>query len=167
MPPVGQCDKYDQETLTKQEPIPPFIRQDKVVAPKHQSFGAGKHMDSKKFIDIRKKLDKTQKDLASLLGISLKAVCSYEQGWRPIPVHVERQLIFLLAKKIGPRKDTANCWEIRNCPEEKKKQCPAWEFNSGDFCWFISGTICNNTTHTTWDKKIEVCNKCVVMKKLQ
>ena len=105
-------------------------------------------MDSKEFIDLRKKLEKTQKELASILGISLKAVCSYEQGWRKIPSHVERQLIFLLAKKFPPQERTINCWELRNCPERTREQCPAWEFNSGDFCWFISGTICANTTHT-------------------
>lgn len=123
-------------------------------------------MDSKEFIDIRKKLDKTQKELASLLGISLKAVCSYEQGWRTIQNHVERQLIFLMAKKLHPHEETRNCWDIQNCPEEKKKQCPAWEFNAGDLCWFIGGTICNNTTHATWDKKMELCKNCVVMKNI-
>ncbi len=122
-------------------------------------------MDSKDIIDLRKKLEKTQKELASLLGISLKAVCSYEQGWRTIPSHVERQLIFLLARRTHSPDEIGNCWDIRNCPEEKKKQCPAWEFKSGDLCWFISGTICENTTHTTWAKKIEVCKRCVVMKK--
>ena len=123
-------------------------------------------MDSKEFIDIRKKLAKTQKGLASLLGISLKAVCSYEQGWRTIPSHVERQLLFLLVKKVHPHQETVNCWDIRNCPEEKKTRCPAWEFSSGDLCWFIGGTICDNTIHTTWKKKMEMCKKCVVMKKI-
>lgn len=130
-------------------------------------FGAKrKRMDSKEFIDVRKKLEKTQKDLASLLGISLKAVCSYEQGWRTIPSHVERQLIFLLAKKIQVNQEMVNCWEIRNCPEEKRSHCPAWEFSSGDFCWFISGTICDNTTYRTWEKKMEVCKKCVILQNL-
>jgi|GEM_PF-533928 len=123
-------------------------------------------MKNKGFIDIRKKLDKTQKELASLLGISLKAVCSYEQGWRTIPSHVERQLTYLLAKKFHAQHETGNCWDIRNCPDEKKMKCPAWEFSSGDYCWFISGTICSNTAHVSWDKKIEVCKKCVVMKDL-
>lgn len=123
-------------------------------------------MDSKEFIDLRKKLEKTQKELSSLLGISLKAVCSYEQGWRKIPSHVERQLIFLLVKKIHPQQESINCWELRQCPEETREQCPAWEFNSGNFCWFISGTICENTTHTSWDKKMKVCKKCIVMKKI-
>ena len=123
-------------------------------------------MDSQNFVDIRKKLAKTQKELASLLGISLKAVCSYEQGWRTIPSHVERQLIFLLAKKFHQQEETVNCWEIRDCPEEKMKQCPAWEFSAGDFCWFIGGTICDNITHATWNKKMEMCKNCAVMKKL-
>jgi DNA-binding XRE family transcriptional regulator len=123
-------------------------------------------MDSKEFIEARKKLAKTQKELANLLGISLKAVCSYEQGWRTIQSHVKRQLIFLLAKKLHPHTGTSNCWDIHNCPEEKKIQCPAWEFNAGDLCWFIGGTICDNTIHSTWDQKMEKCKNCVVIKNI-
>lgn len=124
-------------------------------------------MDSKEFVKARKELTRTQKELASLLGISLKAVCSYEQGWRTIPSHVERQLIFLLAKKNPSPTKNGNCWDMRNCPEETKVQCPAWEFNSGDMCWFVSGTICNNTPHTTWDQKMAICKDCVVMQNMK
>ncbi len=123
-------------------------------------------MDNKEFATTRKRLKKTQKELASLLGISLKAVCSYEQGWRSIPGHVERQLIFLLARKIYRFKECKNCWDIRNCPDEKKLNCPAWEFDSGKFCWFTTGTLCENTPHKTWSEKILMCKKCVIMKKL-
>jgi len=35
--------------------------------------------------------------MAQLLGTSLKAIQSFEQGWRNIPVHIERQMLFLLA----------------------------------------------------------------------
>ena len=51
-------------------------------------------MDSKEFKKWRKKLNKTQKEIAQLLGLSVKAVHSYEQGWRNIPAHVERQMFF-------------------------------------------------------------------------
>ena len=119
-------------------------------------------MDSKEFIEIRKKLDKTQRETANLLGISLKAVCSYEQGWRTIPSHVERQLLFLLAKKY--QYDNSNCWELRECPEEKRNKCPAWEFDSGQFCWFINGTLCESSACQSWEEKIAVCKNCVVMK---
>ena len=52
-------------------------------------------MDSKEFSYIRQKLNKTQKQMAQLLGTSLKAVHSYEQGWRSIPAHVELCLAFI------------------------------------------------------------------------
>lgn len=123
-------------------------------------------MDNQEFINIRKKLDKTQKELARLLGLSLKAVCSYEQGWRTIPGHAQRQLIFLLAKKFKMSGKTVNCWDIRQCPEDTAKQCPAREFNAGNLCWFIGGTICGNTTHPTWEKKMETCQKCPVMRNI-
>ncbi|MEN8143025.1 MAG: helix-turn-helix transcriptional regulator, partial [Thermodesulfobacteriota bacterium] len=45
-------------------------------------------MDSKEFLKARKLLNKTQKHLSELLGISIKAVHSYEQGWRKVPSHV-------------------------------------------------------------------------------
>ena len=123
-------------------------------------------MDSQEFVDIRKKLDKTQKELAGLMGVSLKAVCSYEQGWRTIPGHAQRQLIFLLAKKFSMSGQTANCWDICHCPEEKVKKCPAWEFNAGNLCWFIGATMCSDNTSMTWEKKIETCKKCEVMRKI-
>ena len=111
-------------------------------------------MDSNEFIEIRKKLEKTQTEIANLLGISLKAVCSYEQGWRTIPTHVERQLIFLLARKGHRDRESPNCWDLRKCPEEKKKRCPAWEYDAGQFCWFINGTICESAPARTGRKNL-------------
>ncbi|OEU48938.1 MAG: transcriptional regulator [Desulfobulbaceae bacterium S3730MH12] len=121
-------------------------------------------MEKKDFAAIRKKLGKTQKETATLLGISLKAVCSYEQGWRTIPTHVERQLLFLLTRKRKSSTKSQNCWELKNCPEERRNECPAWEFNSGKFCWFISGTICECAAQKSWNEKILICRNCIVMK---
>jgi len=121
-------------------------------------------MDNTEFSALRKKLKKTQKGLAELLGTSLKAVCSYEQGWRSVPTHVERQLYFLLARKADTDNQQKNCWEILNCSEELKLKCPAWEFNSGKFCWFINGTICSSTSKKDWHEKIEICRECEVMR---
>jgi len=58
-------------------------------------------MDDKEFARFRKKLGKTQKQIAQLLGVSIKAVHSYEQGWRNIPAHAETQMLFLISKKRG------------------------------------------------------------------
>lgn len=119
-------------------------------------------MDKNEFISIRKRLAKTQKELAALLGVSLKAISSYEQGWRNIPGHVERQLLYLLAKKLGD--SSGNCWDIRNCSEDVKRSCPAWEFKSGSLCWFINGTICDSDAKKTWRDKIAICRSCQVFK---
>ncbi len=123
-------------------------------------------MDSRKFIELRKTLGKTQRQIANLLAISLKAVCSYEQGWRSIPTHVERQLYLLLSRKVQQQENT-NCWDLRNCPEEKKIKCPVWEFDSGQFCWFISGTLREGADYKTWEKKMEMCKTCEVMKNIR
>jgi hypothetical protein len=123
-------------------------------------------MDSKEFRYFRKRLGKTQRQMAQLLGVSLKAVHSYEQGWRSIPSYVERQVFFLVSRLQENIKDTNPCWVVKNCPSEKKKLCPAWEFNAGDLCWFISGTICDGTVQKTWGEKMKFCRSCDILKSL-
>ncbi len=124
-------------------------------------------MESDKFKDIRIKLNKTQKEIAQLLGISIKSVHSYEQGWRKVSHHVERQLLFLLFRiALRKGKQPDKCWDIQKCPEKKLKKCPAWEFNAGDLCWLINGTIHNDKAHNSWEEKMKVCKTCEVFKKI-
>lgn len=68
-------------------------------------------MDKHEFRKSRKKLGKTQKQLSELLGMSLKTIHSYEQGWRTIPTHIERQLYFLLIHQRGRNNVLTPCWE--------------------------------------------------------
>jgi DNA-binding transcriptional regulator YiaG len=119
-------------------------------------------VDSKEFLHYRKKLNKTQIQMAQVLGTSLKAIHSYEQGWRRVPPYVERQLLFLYSRRRGANKNRKACWVIKKCPPERKKRCPAWEFDGGTLCWFISGTICEGTPHKNWQEKIKVCQSCEV-----
>lgn len=119
-------------------------------------------MNKKEFSQIRRYFGKTQMQIAQLLGISLKAIQSFEQGWRKIPVHTERQLLLLLALKntgIGKNKP---CWLIKKCDMETRKDCPAWEFNGGQMCWLINGTICQGKIQKSWSGKMEMCKKCKV-----
>jgi len=120
------------------------------------------YMYPEEFHKCRKKLQKTQKELAQLLGISMKAVCSYEQGWREIPLHTERQIFYLLSNRRGKKKCVSSCWEIKNC--EVKEQCPAWEFQSGNLCWFLAGTLCDCTKGYSLDEKAERCRQCEILK---
>ena len=119
-------------------------------------------MGKKEFSRIRLYLGKTQNQMAQLLGISLKAIQSFEQGWRIIPVHTERQVLFLLGLKKSPRQKNRPCWVIRKCPMETKQNCPAWEFQVGNLCWFINGTICQGRKQESWQKKMTMCRQCKV-----
>jgi len=123
-------------------------------------------MTSNEFKSLRKKLDKTQKQMAQLLGTSIKAIHSYEQGWRAVPSHVERQIFFLISKKKETEKNIKQCWIVNKCPAKQKKNCPAWEFRAGKLCWFINGTICDGEPKKNWKEKIETCRECDVFKVL-
>ncbi|MBW1888671.1 MAG: helix-turn-helix domain-containing protein [Deltaproteobacteria bacterium] len=120
-------------------------------------------MDSKEFSSFRKRLNKTQKQMAQLLGTSIKAIHSYEQGWRTVPNYVERQLLFLVSRRRGNDRRIKSCWIIKGCPPERKKQCPAWEFKAGNLCWFINGTICKGAVQKDWKEKMKICRSCEVL----
>lgn len=119
-------------------------------------------MYPEEFQQCRKKLKKTQKEMADLLGVSLKAVHSYEQSWREIPLHIERQIFFLLSNRQGKEKCLSPCWEIKKC--EMKRQCPAWEFQCGHLCWYLAGTLCNCTQGYTFEEKAERCRQCDILR---
>ena len=123
-------------------------------------------MDSKEFSRIRHYLGKSQSEIAKLLCVSSKAVQSFEQGWRNIPTSAERQLLLLLSLKITSGGQQVPCWEMRNCPDEWKVNCPAFELKAGHLCWFINGTFCSGKCQDNWRKKIEICRKCEVFQKM-
>jgi hypothetical protein len=117
------------------------------------------------FTRLRRYLDKTQEEIAQLLGVSVRAVRSYEQGWRSIPGHVERQLLFLVAKGSDDR-SRRPCWVVKDCAPAVRRQCPAWEFGAGDLCWFIAGTHCQGKVQANWREKMKLCRKCEVLRPL-
>lgn len=120
-------------------------------------------MRSTQFSSARAYLGKTQNELAQLLGTSLKAVQSFEQGWRKVPVHVERQVLFLLAHHPPVSgKSKLNCWTAMKCSKEIRQGCPAWEYRLGHLCWFINGTLCRGSVQRTWQKKMLLCRKCEI-----
>jgi len=120
-------------------------------------------VEKEEFVEARTKLDKTQKEMSQLLGVSVKAIYSYEQGWRSIPTHVERQMFFLLSRKRGIRNLAKPCWVIKKCPPNRRKECPAHEYNAGRYCWLVNGTICECKAQKNWKEKMIICRQCAVM----
>lgn len=100
-------------------------------------------MSGGEFSKLRASLGKSQRELAELLGLSLKAVESYEQGWRNVPSHVERLLYFLLFKLNEDEIEAEEpCWTSRNCPDDRRSKCVAYVVKEGRFCWFFTGRLC-------------------------
>ncbi len=120
-------------------------------------------MEKEEFVGARTRLDKTQKEMSQLLGVSVKAIYSYEQGWRSVPTHVERQVFFLLSRKRGTRELVKPCWVVKKCSMKRRKQCPAYEYNAGRFCWLVNGTICECKAQKNWKEKMKICRECEVM----
>ena len=118
---------------------------------------------------VRDALGKSQEELATLLGASKRAIQSYEQGWRPVPVHIQksaalllflnwRRKQFLLGRKHSP------CWVIRKCAAAVRAKCSVYELGAGDLCWLVTGTKCHGRTEKSWEAKVARCRTCDVMR---
>ncbi|MBL7077938.1 MAG: helix-turn-helix transcriptional regulator [Kiritimatiellae bacterium] len=114
---------------------------------------------------IRKILGRTQAELARALGISEKAVQSYEQGWRDVPVRVVIQLLLLLALYRKQSLDDVPCWEIRKCTPEQREGCASFTVGRGQFCWFIGSKDCHPVLEDD-DDLLLPCMKCPVVQRL-
>ncbi len=114
---------------------------------------------------VRTLLGKSQSEMSALLGISVRAVQSYEQGWRPCPPYVQKLagLLLFLKWRKNRRKQTP-CWEIQNCPRQARQKCMAWEIRSPELCWLLTGTLCGGKKQKSWQAKLATCSKCKVMK---
>ncbi len=91
---------------------------------------------------LRKLLGTTQGELAAALGISLKAVQSYEQGWRNIPPRVIKQLLTLVVMHRADKMRGEPCWSIRGCDPLLSANCPARKLTQGYYCWTVSSKAC-------------------------
>ena len=120
-------------------------------------------MEKEEFVVARTKLDKNPTEMSQLLGVSLKAIYSYEQGWRSIPSHVERQVFFLLSRKKGGQELPEHCWVVKKCPPKRRIECPAYEYKAGRLCWLANGTICEGKPQENWKEKMKICRECEVI----
>jgi len=120
-------------------------------------------LEKEEFVEARTRLDKTKNEMSQLLGVSVQAIYSYEQGYRFIPTHVERLVFFLLSSKKEGQKLPKHCWVVKKCPPKRRKECPAYEYNAGRFCWLVNGTICECKAQKNWKEKMKICRECEVM----
>ena len=80
---------------------------------------------------IRQNLGKSQSEMAELLGISVRAIQSYEQGWRKPPPSVQKLaafFLFLRWQKDNPRQ--LSCWKIQGLFPPEPRRLPR-RFSTG------------------------------------
>ena len=119
-------------------------------------------MNKKEFSQIRHDLGKTQKQMAQLLGTSLKAVQSFEQGWRDIPLPVRTPGTVSYGPEVFSKQKYQTMLGHEAMFREDPAAVPAWEFQAGHLCWFINGTICGGKVQKSWQGKMEICRQCAV-----
>ena len=113
---------------------------------------------------IRSTLGMTQAALARTLGISIRAIQSYEQGWRETPTPVMVQLLVLVAAYRSTALGGKPCWEVTGCPAVKQLQCPC-RHTKGNLCWLVSGRMCG-TAATGETGSLQACLDCHVIRRL-
>ena len=132
---------------------------------KHEHAGDALQRHAATVKRIRKLLGRTQEELAGALGMSLKAVQSYEQGWRGVPARVLIQLLILVALYRKQSGDDVPCWEVRRCEAKQRAGCASYTMGSGQFCWFIGNKTCR-PAGTDAGAEIIPCMSCPVVKRL-
>ncbi len=123
-------------------------------------------MTAKEFARIRKELGYTQKQLATLLSVSLRAIHSYEQGWRNVSPLIEKNLLFLLMFHRNKSPNPIDCWQVRHCSDKMKQKCVACKFNARGLCWYVTGNSWNGEVMLNWYRKISKCRQCEFFKQL-
>jgi hypothetical protein len=116
---------------------------------------------------VREELGRTQVEMAELLGLSPRAVQSYEQGWRPVPAYVQKLAgLMLLLHRNRQSTDHPACWDLRHCSHERREACAAYQFRAAnDLCWLVTGNASHGKQHDSWEAKFAKCRRCPVLRK--
>ena len=65
------------------------------------------------------------------------------------------------AQLISAAEKQVTCWEIKNCPAERRNSCPAYPKHGGQ-CWMVTATLCGGKEQGSYHDKMVNCKKCNV-----
>jgi len=65
------------------------------------------------------------------------------------------------AKLISASKHQVTCWEMKNCPPDRRNSCPAYPQHGGQ-CWMVTATLCGGKEQGSYHDKMANCKKCNV-----
>ena len=113
---------------------------------------------------VRRALGMTQTEFADVLGVSARAVQSYEQGWREIPSSARLHMFAVLAAARRSTLGDVPCWEVTGCPESTRRTCRSHRLNGGLFCWLVAGRACGRRCGRS--ERQRMCLDCPVIRRL-
>ena len=113
---------------------------------------------------IRAKIGMTQAKVAQALGISVRAIQSYEQGWREVPTHISLQLLVLAAAYRPASTERKACWKITGCLPERQQKCPC-RCTDGRLCWLVSRRMCAGHS-ANGRNDLSACMSCPVVQQI-
>lgn len=113
------------------------------------------------FKRLREKMAWTQAQAALYLGVSEKAVQSYEQGWREPPDVLWKEFLLIIALKHGYPEGHRRCWQVMHCSVAVRDACFCARNMGGRFCWATCQATCMR--HMGGEgRTIEDCLHCPV-----
>ena len=115
-------------------------------------------------LKIREALGKSQSEFAEVLGVSLRAIQSYEQGWRATPPLVQKMAVLLMLLQNQKTNKVQPCWKVKGCASQDVAHCRGAQVGGGCFCWMVSGNIHDGKKLKSWEAKAAKCRKCDVLK---
>jgi len=123
--------------------------------------------DLVKVAGIRHGLALSQAELADLIGVSARAVQSWEQGWRKPSAAFEKALLLLeMAVYQGENFGSRVCWEVTHCPQGTREARLAYRARQGHLCCFFTGNLCRGRRLRTWEDKKAMGMECSFSKSL-
>lgn len=117
---------------------------------------------SKALKRLRALMGWTQLEASHFLGVSKKAVESYEQGWRDVPDHIWKSLLTLAAVEHHYPHGYRRCWEIMHCAPAQRRTCFGARSMGGRFCWMTSATNCHQNHPER--QNVRTCLCCPVVR---
>lgn len=115
------------------------------------------------FHRLRETMGWSRRETATILGLSRKAVESYELGWRKVPARVWKQALTLAAIQRKYPMGTKPCWELTRCHEQVSKGCLCRKLTDGRFCWMTVSQCCH-LAHLGKEMGFEHCLSCPVIR---
>ncbi len=111
-------------------------------------------------------LDQMTQEMSNTAANSAEFAERLSAAAEEMEVMVSNLMALVYGKKRPPKfitrlQSNVTCWEMKNCPKDRRNNCPAYP-DSGGQCWTVTATLCGGEEQGTYHEKMANCRKCNV-----